>query len=425
MRSSTTRLLIVLLTITVAAIIGIQVHWMQKTYSYEKNTFNTAVVKSIRGLYEDLELLQQPDSHLGNDIEHPAPDNFLFRIDSIPQKDSLLYYLSSEFSDFNLITDCSIAVYDHRKDRILYHGYINTATTQFKNDSLRQTELPARNFSFVHLYFPHRSQYIITQMNTWIYTSAFLLFLLIGLALAIYYLFRQKFLNEVQKDFINNVTHEFSTPLTVIDLSTDALGKPNVLAQPEKITKYATTIRRQTDYLKTHIQNLINTVVSGNYSFSLNRTEIVPNDLLRQVTQQLEPLLLEKKGSYELDLEESNKTIRADHDNLYLAFFNIVNNAIKYSNQPSVKIQTRCTPQHFRISIKDNGIGIEPGDLKKVFRKFYRGQKGNLHNSKGLGLGLYFTKKVIDLHHGSIHVNSIAGVGTELSIDLPVNTTHP
>lgn len=422
MRSSTTRLLIVLLAITMAAIIGIQVHWLQKTYSYEKNEFNTSVIKCIRGLYEDIELLNSPASHGGNDIQHPSPNSFLFRIENIPNKDSLVYYLQSEFSDFDVITDCKLTVFNQDKKKTEYEAFINSATVSGRNIAVADPVIPARNFSFVHLYFPHRNQYIITQMNTWIYTSAFLLLLLIGLAFSIYYLFRQKFLNEVQKDFINNVTHEFSTPLMVIDLSTDALGKSSVMAQPEKILKYASTIRRQTDYLKTHIQNLINTVVTENYAFTLKKSKLIPNELIRQVTQQLEPLIQDKKGSFEFELEEENNSIYADPENLYLAIFNIINNAIKYSNQPKVRIVTNITPQHYSISIRDNGVGIEPTDLKKIFRKFYRAQKGNLHNTKGLGLGLYFTKKVIDLHHGIIQVNSIPGIGTDFRIDLPVNS---
>ena len=387
MRSSTTRLLIVLLAITVAAIVGIQVHWMQRNYAYEKNEFNTSVVKSIRGLYEDLDLVPYSLSHHASHIQHPGPNSFLFRIDTIPPKDSLLHYLQSEFNDFNVLTDCKVMVYDASKRALAYEGDINAATTTGSSVS-KDDPLPVRDFSFVHLYFPRRNQYIITQMNAWIYTSAFLLFLLIGLALSIYYLFRQKFLNEVQKDFINNVTHEFSTPLTVIDLSTEALGK---------------------------------TVVSDNYSFSLQKQELIPNELIRQVTQQLEPLLLEKKGVFVVTLEEGDIAIMADPDNLYLALFNIVNNAIKYAAQPKVQIVTSLHDRFYQISIRDNGMGIEQQDLKKIFRKFYRAQKGNLHNTKGLGLGLYFTKKIIDLHHGTITVNSVPGIGTDFTIELPLN----
>jgi two-component system, OmpR family, phosphate regulon sensor histidine kinase PhoR len=241
--------------------------------------------------------------------------------------------------------------------------------------------------------------------------------------LAIYYVFRQKFLNEVQKDFMNNVTHEFSTPLTVIDLSTDALSRPSTLGQPEKVIKYATTIRHQSDYLKKHIQNLIYTVVAENYSFTLAKSVIVPNDLIKQTILQLDPIMQEKKGCIETDFEASDLRIEADYDNLYLAIFNIINNALKYASQPHVRISTAVNNNQFEIRIRDNGIGIEQEDLKKIFRKFYRAQKGNLHNSKGLGLGLYFAKKVISLHNGTIHVNSIPGIGTDFKIELPLNNS--
>ena len=129
MRSSTTRLLIVLLAITVAAIVGIQVHWMQRNYAYEKNEFNTSVVKSIRGLYEDLDLVTYSLSHHASHIQHTGPNSFLFRIDTIPPKDSLLHYLQSEFNDFNVLTDCKVMVYDASKRALAYEGDINAATT--------------------------------------------------------------------------------------------------------------------------------------------------------------------------------------------------------------------------------------------------------------------------------------------------------
>ncbi|ULQ51047.1 sensor histidine kinase [Flavihumibacter fluvii] len=422
MRSSTTRTLILLLAVTIAAIVALQIHWLQKTYAFEKNEFNTAVIKSIRGLYEDIPLSNDQASHLSALIEHPDPNSFLFRIDAIPEKDSLVFYLKSEFEDFEVFTDCHLTVYDVSNNKYSYETILTPTSTIPKNTGLSQPVPVKKDFSYVYLFFPKRNSYIITQMNAWILTSSLLLLLLIGFSLVIYYLFRQKFLNEIQKDFINNVTHEFSTPLMVIDLSTDALTKQSVLSQPEKIAKYATSIRHQSEYLKKHIQNLIHTVVAEQYSFSLNKTAVIPNDLVRQAVVQLDPILQDKKGSIELELEPQQCSITADYDNLYLALFNIINNSIKYAHQPKVNIITKISGTHYVISIKDNGIGIEAADLKKIFRKFYRAQKGNLHNSKGLGLGLYFTKKIIQLHNGTISVQSIPGIGTDFTIELPLNS---
>lgn len=422
MRSSTTRIIILLLAITIAAIISLQIHWLQKTFAFEKNEFNTSVIKTVRGVYEDIALTNDPGINLSALIEHPNPNSFLFRIDTIPPKDSLVFYLKNEMEDFDVFTDCYVAVYDPIKYTIAYDTFLTTTYPTAKNISITNLPVLKKEFSYVYLYFPKRNSYIITQMNAWILTSILLLLLLVGFSLVIYYLFRQKFLNEVQKDFINNVTHEFSTPLMVIDLSTDALTKQSVISQPEKIAKYATSIQHQSEYLKKHIQNLIHTVVADQYKFTLTKTNVIPNDLIRQAILQLDPILQDKSGVIELDLEPHQRSIPADSDNLYLAIINIINNSLKYSNQPKVTIVTLVKSTHYIINIKDNGIGIEPGDLKKIFRKFYRGQKGNLHNSKGLGLGLYFTKKIIHLHNGTISVKSIPGIGTDITISLPLNT---
>ena len=257
-------------------------------------------------------------------------------------------------------------------------------------------------------------------MTSWLVSSVVLLLVLIGFAASLYYFFKQKFLVEIQRDFINNVTHEFSTPLSVIELSVDGLSKPADKTNPDKQEKYVSAIRFQADYLKNHISNLITTVVTDDYSFELNLAPVVPNDLLKRAATQLEPLLSKKNGVIVWDLEETDHELPADEENLYLAIFNIVNNAIKYSSHPKIIISTIKDASKYTISIKDNGVGIQPQELKKIFKKFYRVHNGNVHTVKGLGLGLYFTKRVIDHHHGKIEVQSLPGIGTEFKIELPL-----
>jgi two-component system phosphate regulon sensor histidine kinase PhoR len=247
-----------------------------------------------------------------------------------------------------------------------------------------------------------------------------LLVLLTGFAFSLYYFYQQKFLVEVQKDFIDNVTHEFSTPLSVIEISVEGLKKPSVSSQPEKYNKYVDSIKYQSDYLKSHISNLIRTVVAGNYHFAVNKKPVVPDELLKRAVLQLEPLLEKSNGRVEWSLEDHHVSIQADEENLYLAIFNIISNAIKYSVNPVISINASVKNNLLFISIKDNGVGIEYSDQKKIFKKFYRVPSGNLHAVKGLGLGLYFTHKVIQGHGGNIRVNSKPGTGTEFIIELPV-----
>jgi len=421
MRSNTIRLFILIASVLITVIIGVQIYWLNKTYQFEKNEFNNAVIKSIRGVYEDIPLLFEPSEKLQKLIEKKDANSYLFRADIIPVKDSLILSVHNELEAFDIFTDCRMAVYDHKINRIVYDAYLPSAASGHAADTSMALPLLAKDYSYVYLYFPHRDKYIIRQITGWIISSVLLLIVLLAFAASLYYFFKQKFLVEVQKDFINNVTHEFSTPLSVIELSVEGLSGSSILAQPEKHNKYVSAIQYQAEYLKNHIANLVKTVVTDRYKFDLQMTAVKPNELLRKVAAQLETLLTKKGGEIEWNLEEQNGVIQADEENLYLAFFNILNNAIKYSTRPVIIISTAKSQHKYFISIKDNGAGIESYDLKNIFKKFYRVQNGNVHNVKGLGLGLYFTKKVIDGHHGKIDVLSIPGIGTEFKIELPLN----
>lgn len=421
MRSNTIRLFILLASLLIAVIIVVQVYWLNKTYTFEKNEFNTSVIKSIRGVYEDLPLLYESSEKLQTLIEKKDPDSYLFRVDSIPSKTALGLAVHNELESFDVFTDCVLSAYNNNTNRYMYTAYLQSAASNSSDDSTFDPPLIQKNHAYIYMYFPYRNKYIISQMTGWIVFSGVLLVVLIGFAASLYYFFKQKFLVEIQKDFINNVTHEFSTPLSVIELSVDGLEKPMTKEQPEKFQKYLTAIRYQADYLKNHISNLITTVVADKYQFELKKNYVAPNELLKKAVVQLDPLLTKKEGKIEWKLEEGDSMLLADEENLYLAFFNIINNAIKYSVQPKIIVTTNRNHQKYSVSIKDNGAGIELGELKNIFKKFYRVQNGNVHNVKGLGLGLYFTKKVIDGHHGKIDVHSVPGIGTEFKIDLPLN----
>lgn len=421
MRSNTIRLFILVASVLITVIMGVQVYWLNKNYRFEKNEFNNSVIKSIRGVYEDMPLLNDPSEKLQSLIEKKEADRYIFRIDSIPEKDSLALVLHNELESFNIFTDCKIATFDPAARRWAYTAYLPSAASAHTADSASEFPLFIKEYPYVQLYFPHRNTFIIHQLTGWIFSSALLLILLLAFAGSLYYFFQQKFLVEVQKDFINNITHEFSTPLSVIEISLDGLQQPTVLNQPDRYRKYVHAIQYQTEYLKKHIDNLIRSVITDRHKFPSQPAKLNPNKLLQKAANQLEPLLNKKNGEIKWQLDEQDTTLLAEEETLYLAFFNILNNAIKYSAQPVILIQSTWQPEKFTVRIKDNGTGIEPHELKNIFKKFYRVQQGNIHTVKGLGLGLYFTKKVIDSHHGKIDVLSIPGIGSEFKIELPIN----
>ena len=278
MWSITTRLIILTASILIAVIIGMQVHWLNKNYALEKHEFNTSVLKAIRGVYEDLPLLYNSSISLDSLAEKYNENTFLFQVDSIPEKDTLIAHLSNELEDFQVFTDCRIAQYDKATGKYAYQYYLSADASKADEDTISALPLISRGFSYIHLNFPHREKYIINQMKSWIFTSAILLLLLIAFSFSIYYFLKQKFLVEIQKDFINNVTHEFSTPLSVIDLSIEGLEKSSTLTNPERHQKYVSSIKYQAEYLKKHIANLVNTVVADQYHLPLKKQPYHPTN---------------------------------------------------------------------------------------------------------------------------------------------------
>lgn len=387
MRSSTLKKIILALTLMIGLIIIAQVFWLNKLYSFEQRQFNTNVIRSIRGLYEDVELVSGPVLPLRQFIQQPDANSFRFRVDAMPPKDSLMYYMSAELEDFDVFATYNLAVSDH----------------------------------FVTIIFPGRNQYVLNEMKWWLLIAIVLTIAIIGLGFSLFYLYRQKFLNEVQSDFIRNITHEFQTPLTTLNLGLDMLSTPPVKSDAGKVTRYVSVMQAQTQYLQHHVENLVRLIRTDSFGIELNKEDVDPARLIEDVLHQLYFLVNERSAIVNFDPGSQRVVIKADRSNLYLAMLNIISNALKFSDRPEITIETGVKEKYYSITVSDNGIGIDKKHMKLLFRKFYRVPNGDVHNAKGLGLGLYFVKKIITLHHGKVQISSIPKHGTQLTVLLPFN----
>lgn len=420
-RSRTLRFVIFTSTVLITLIIGIQLFWLQKVYRYEDKQFNINVSKSIRGLYKDMELVSDVSDNVQKVIENPKPDLYLLRIDCTPNLDSLWLNLKAEFTDFDVYTDCKAAIYDIGSNTYIAEKYIDLPDSYHASDSSFPQAVIKRGYSYILLFFPHRSQYIIKQMIFWIASSGMLLLVLIALGASIFFLYRQKFLNETQKDFVNNFTHEFKTPLSVIRIAADVLEQPHILEKPDRMRNYASIIGEQTAHLQAQVDRLLEIAYTDRSSLPLEKKPTEVNSLLRQAINDLSPLIDQKEAIITTDLTSPVGLVAADRAYLLLAFINIIENAIKYSNRPEICISTVDTGSEIHVAVKDNGLGIAPEHQKKIFDRFYRVPEGELHTAKGFGLGLNFVKKVIDAHGGKIEVDSERGKGSVFTIKLPKN----
>ena len=420
-RSKTLRLVILTSTVLITLIIAIQLIWLQKVYLYEEKQFNINISKSIRSLYTDMELVNDATDNVQKVIENINPDVYLLKIDCSPNLQLLWVNLKAELTDFDVYTDCRASIYDPGQNKYTTEEYIDLPDAYFP--STAETVLPVykRDYSYIALYFPHRGQYILKQMLFWIASSGVLLLVLIGFGFSIFYLYRQKFYYETQKDFVNNFTHEFKTPLAVIKIASDVLKQKNIIDKPEKLNNYAGIINEQTTHLQSQVQRLLEIAYTDRSRLPLEKEIFDANELLQQSITDLQPLIEQKNAIVQTNFSIPVLVVKADKAYLRLCLINLIENAIKYAAVPVIDISTSIEGTNLFISVKDNGIGIATEHQKKIFERFYRITDGELHNSKGFGLGLNFVKKVIDTHSGKIDVKSEPGKGSTFTIKIPRN----
>jgi two-component system, OmpR family, phosphate regulon sensor histidine kinase PhoR len=417
-RSKTLRLVILTSTVLITIIVAIQLVWLQKVYLYEEKQFNINVSKSIKSLYDDMQLVSDVKDNVQKVVENVSPDVYLLRIDCSPNLDQLWINLKAELTDFDVYTDCRAAVYDTSAKKYVAEQYIDLPDSYFPSEKEKALALYERDYPYLALYFPHRGQYIIKQMIFWIASSGLLLLVLIGFGFSVFYLYRQKFFNETQKDFVNNFTHEFKTPLAVIKIAADVLQQQNIIEKPDKLKNYAGIIHQQTSHLQSQVQRLLEIAYTDRSSLPLEKEKFDINSLIKESINDLQPLIEQRNAVVKTSFAIENLEINADRSYLRLCLINLIENAIKYSTVPVIDVSTRVEGNVLLIAIKDNGIGIATEHQKKIFERFYRITDGELHMSKGFGLGLNFVKKVIDTHHGKIEVDSELGSGSTFTIKL-------
>ena len=421
MRSATLRWIMVGCSVIIAFIILAQLYWLRHLYNLEQHQFKRNVLKSLYAVLDETGAASNPQQPVKDIVDRMDENTFVVKLGHILPKDSLKYHLSTEFEYFGVWTYCSVFVYSKEKKDTVYSFNLDAATTNRPDQSPLQLPVVKTDSNYMLLYFPYRGKYIIQEMSFWIVTAVLLLLLLMGLSFALLYLYRQKFLNELQRDFVNNFSHEFKTPLAVMKIAGDVLVQPGIENNPGRLSKYGNVIKEQTEHLQNQVERLLKTASVENKKLPAKKEACQLNELIQSSLDQIEPLIVSKDAVIDFVPDENEPVIYVDKSQFQMVIINLVENAVKYSiNQPYIIIELKNgTGGYYSIQIKDNGIGIEEKNIKFLFKKFYRVPTGNVHNVAGFGLGLNFVKKVIDAHNGKISIHSVVGIGTEFKILLP------
>lgn len=268
-----------------------------------------------------------------------------------------------------------------------------------------------------YTFLPRKSLFIFKQLGLAIGSSLIFILILIGaFAYTLATIARQKKLSEMKSAFINNLTHEFKTPIATISLAARTLNRLNPEDGFQKAKTYASLIDQESKRLENQVDKILQMAVIDAGNFSLDLKSVDVHSSIRQVLDSLKLIIEKKGGQFKLDLSAQNAMIKADELHLFNIIYNLVDNAIKYSpTAPFIHIQTSNSPA-LKLTIQDNGIGMSKAEQQQIFAPFFRSDTGDAHDVKGFGLGLSYVKKMMDAHHGHIQVSSQAGKGTSFTL---------
>ena len=255
----------------------------------------------------------------------------------------------------------------------------------------------------------------------WVMIGAviFMIIIIAAFYVTVKSLLNQKKLSEIKSDFINNMTHEFKTPLATISLAVDALRNEKVQADKEKTKYFSSIIKEENIRMNKHVETILQAALMERQELQLNLISLHVHTMIKSILDNYTLQLQDKQGDIQLLLNAKNDVINADEVHFSNLISNLIDNAIKYSgDKPKIIISTHSTKKHLIVRVADNGIGMSKETVKRIFEKFYRAHTGNLHDVKGFGLGMSYVKTVIDAHKGKIKVESTLGKGSVFTVEL-------
>lgn len=457
MKRNSIGFVIIMATVSVVGILFIQFFFLKNSYDLNEKQFHQLTTSALRSVASQIneynaKIYAHPSKQTeAYQVEQISNNYYVVNVNNVIDPNLLGHFLDVEFKKRNLNVTYEYAIYDCNSQKMVHGNTIGRNSvsshlrTSLNSDSSdcsvekmmydkqfdkeytkiekkkKECNLPTceKYTYYFGVHFPNRSQFYNSRFLAWYFLNGILFFVVIFFGYALYVIIKQKQLSEIQKNFINNLTHEFKTPIASIELASKVLANPKICEQPERLAEYVRIVGQQNKRLSAHVEKLLQMATIEKTKLQLNVEEIELNKTIAET-------ILEFKNSqngrvYTISLNSSVKTAMIKADKLHFSnlIFNILDNAIKYCDvDPDIEIKLLETAHCFLLSFDDNGIGIPKNDRKKIFNRFYRVPTGNVHDVKGFGLGLDYVKKIVQRHGWRIRVSENSRKGSTFSIEI-------
>lgn len=420
MTNKSIRLLMLVAFLGAIGIIITQTYWVRKAYQLQEKEFELKTNLALRNVASNIAELKHIQLPIYSPVEQISPDFYIVQINVQVEKEVLAHFLQASFTKQNITTNFWYGLYDCMSDTVQYAAYINMQGNVIDDiPSASFKKLKKLNYHFA-VYFPNRKHFLSQQLSVWIVSTIVLIFILILLTYLLFIILKQKRLSEIQKDFVNNMTHEFKTPLASIQLSADVLKNPTILHNEQRLLNYATIISTEAKRLSHQVERVLQMAQGNKGEIQLSKSLFIWQTLIKETLSSFDQAIALKRATINLDLPTAPISYFGDQLHLRNCISNLIDNALKYTETDPVITISIGISQQLTITVEDNGIGINKNDQKLLFKKFYRVNTGNIHNVKGFGLGLSYVRLIINAHKGRIECESDLGKGTKFVIHLPI-----
>ena len=414
------RLVIILATISLVGITLTQMFWVRRAFDLREKQFDSSMNIALKSVADEINRCNNLPPSTQNPVERLSRNYYTVRVNDFIDPFQLEEFLKNEFKKREIASDFEYGIYDCNSEKIVYGDYVNLESKNpVQKQATRFPKLDNENYYF-GVYFPTKETGLLAQMGIWTFSSLVLLIVIIFFAYTLFVILKQRRLSAVQKEFINNMTHEFKTPISTIAISSEVLKNPAIIKDPERLQNYASIIQEESVRLKKQVERVLQMATVDREKVSLKLEKINLHDIITQTIQSLMLAAENNEGKISCDLQAGSPFIEADKLHITNVLYNLLDNALKYCNVvPKIKIITENMKKGVLIKIMDNGIGISAENQKNIFKRFFRVPTGNVHDVKGFGLGLNYVKEIVMAHKGEVKVQSTIGQGSTFSIFFP------
>jgi len=456
--------------IALAGIIYLQLHSIRRGIKLNTEQFDKNVFSALSNVARRLELNEQKDvviainGYSAEEIEKDADADFSLvdmmknvisnegdkkdigaRLDaftkemdniSVEQRvpvDKLESFFRKEMKNSGIKLDYSYGVYSNEKDEfVIYNGHYlidgSNQRIQKRFSALQNSAYSVYLFGQdkvspgkLYVLFPQKRNYIRSTLMPFIIAAILFTGIIMSIfSYTIFVILRQKKVSEMKTDFMNNMTHEFKTPIATISLAADSMTNPSIINNPDKIKRFANIIKQENKRMHKQVEQVLNSARWEKKEVQINLEPVDLHQIIERAVQNISLQVEQKGGAIEMELNAKNTLMSLDKTHISNIIHNLLDNANKYTpKNPKISVLTRNVNKGIEVVIEDNGIGIGREGKKHIFEKFYRVHTGNRHDVKGFGLGLSYVKTIIELHGGRVSVDSELGKGSRFTLFFP------